>query len=175
MYYIYNMKNTKITLTDDKEVVIFTYTNWSGETVTLKCFPFSELPNLIKRSGKHSNPNNAWKLDWTKYYDSKLDLENTYGIPIVGIPKFRSNRELIQSGIGSFTRKGFEHCEQSFSDCVDLNAGFRSSEGLLTVLGKYWNYEYPEETWKGYTMRDLFDEHISDTNILINCEYNNFI
>ena len=79
MYYIYNMKNTNITLTDDREVVLYTYKNWEGKTKTLKCFPYSELPNLIKRTGKLGMTTYyAWKLDWTKYFDTKEESITFY-------------------------------------------------------------------------------------------------
>lgn len=167
------MKNTNITLTDDREVVLYTYKNWEGETITQKCFPYSELPNLIKRSGNlfSFNEPRTWKLDWTKYFDTKEDMENHYGVPLVGMPKFRSNRQLQESGMGTFVRRGFEHCSQSFSDCIDLNSGFRNKEGLITLLGKHWDYEFPENTEHGYTMQDLFNEQLDDLNIMLNCEY----
>lgn len=175
MYYIYNMKNTNITLTDDREVVLYTYKNWEGETITEKCFPYSELPNLMKRTGKLGMTTDyTWDIDWTKYFNTKEELENSHGIPIVGMPKFRSNRQLEESGIGTFVRKGFEHHEEAFSDCIDLHSGFRNREGLITLLGKYWDYEYPENTDKGYTMKDLFNEQLDDLNIMLNCEYINY-
>ena len=100
------MNKTKITKTKDVEVVLYTYLDWEGNKQTKKCFPYSELDNLIQRSTNK----NDWDIDYKKYFNSKEELESNYGISIVGIPKFKSNRKLIQSGIGIYISKGFQHC-----------------------------------------------------------------
>jgi len=170
MYYIYSMKKTQTSKTEDVEVVLYTYTDWEGNKQTKRCFPYSELDNLIKRTNGKSD----WDIDYKKYFNSTKELESNYGISIVGIPQFKSNRKLIQSGIGIYISKGFQHSDHEFSDVIDLNHGFRNWDGLICLLGRMHDLEDPSNSDAPYSMKDLMEGEIADDMIMLNCEYLNY-
>lgn len=160
------MKKAQIKKTKDIEVVLYTSTDWEGNKHTKKCFPYSELDNLIHRStGKHE-----WDIDYKKYFNSTEELESNYGISIVGIPKFKSNRKLIQSGIGIYVSKGFQHADYEFSDVIELSNGFRNWEGLISLLGRMHDLEDPSNSDAPYSMKDHLEAEIADDMIMLNCE-----
>ena len=161
------MNKTKITKTKDVEVVLYTYLDWEGNKQTKKCFPYSELDNLIQRSTNK----NDWDIDYKKYFNSKEELESNYGISIVGIPKFKSNRKLIQSGIGIYISKGFQHCENQFSNVIELSNGFINWDGLICLLGRMYDLENPSNSDAPYSMKDHLEVEINDDMIMLNSEY----
>jgi len=164
------MKKAQIKKTKDIEVVLYTSTDWEGNKQTKKCFPYSELDNLIQRSTNSSN----WDIDYKKYFNSKEELEDNYGISIVGIPQFKSNRKLIQSGIGIYISKGFQHSDNEFSDVIELSHGFRNWDGLICLLGRMHDLQDPSNSDAPYSMKDHLEVEIADDMIMLNNEYLNY-